>query len=70
MAEEKRIIDVWMQHPNPEFSKHPIFESLRRWTGMERLTEPIPIELTLDAMDQGAVCASDCSPPGGDLPGL
>jgi hypothetical protein len=24
------IIDAWMQHPDPEWIKNPVFESLRR----------------------------------------
>ena len=56
------IIDVWMQHPNLEFINHPMFESLRRWMGIEKVTEKIPLEFTIDAMDQanvrkGMICA-------------
>jgi hypothetical protein len=25
------IIDAWMQHPNADWIKNPIFDSLRRW---------------------------------------
>lgn len=55
MAASHTIIDVWMQHPNLEFINHPMFESLRRWTGMEKATAEIPIEFTIAAMDQGQV---------------
>lgn len=55
MAAGKKIIDVWMQHPNLDFINHPMFESLRRWMGIDRLTEEIPIEATIVAMDQGHV---------------
>jgi hypothetical protein len=27
-------VDAWMQHPTPDFLRHDMFESLRRWTGM------------------------------------
>jgi hypothetical protein len=62
MENEKRIIDVWMQHPNLDFINHPMFESLRRWMGIEKVTEEIPVEFTLSAMDQagvnkGLICA-------------
>jgi len=62
MKKECQIIDVWMQHPNLEFINHPMFESLRRWMGVEKVTERIPIEFTIDAMDQahikkGLLCA-------------
>jgi predicted TIM-barrel fold metal-dependent hydrolase len=49
------VIDVWMQHPTLRFINLPIFESLRRWTGMETLKEEIPIDFTVAAMDQGGV---------------
>lgn len=56
------IIDVWMQHPTMRFINHPMFESLRRWTGIEKATGDLPIEFTIDAMNQagvarGLVCA-------------
>ena len=44
---ESQIIDVWMQHPNPDFINHSVFESLRRWMGIEKVTEPIPLEFTI-----------------------
>ncbi|MBL8975839.1 MAG: amidohydrolase, partial [Myxococcales bacterium] len=55
-------IDAWMQHPTPRLQAHPMLESLRRWTGMATLTEALPIELTLAAMDAagvelGMICA-------------
>jgi len=55
MADGKKIIDAWMQHPNLDFINHPMFESLRRWMGIERVTEEIPVEATIAAMDQGQV---------------
>lgn len=48
-------IDVWMQHPTVRFSQHDMFDSLRRWTGQEALTDELPIEFTLAAMDQAGV---------------
>ncbi len=48
-------IDVWMQHPTPRFSQHDMFDSLRRWTGQEPLSEELPIAVTLAAMDQAHV---------------
>ena len=55
MIKEKNIIDVWMQHPTLDFINHPMFESLRRWTKAEKITEEIPVEFTIAAMDQGQV---------------
>ncbi len=62
MKEDCPIIDAWMQHPNLEFINHPMFASLRRWMGIEKVTEEIPLEATIDAMDQanvkkGLICA-------------
>lgn len=48
-------IDVWAQHPTPRFLAHDMFESLRRWTGSTVPTEPLPLSITLDAMDAGGV---------------
>jgi predicted TIM-barrel fold metal-dependent hydrolase len=55
MIAEKKVIDVWMQHPTLDFINHPMFESLRRWTGMDKVTHDIPVEFTVAAMDQGQV---------------
>jgi len=49
------IIDAWGQHPTLRHSQDPIFESLRRWTKTPAPTEPIPVEMTLAAMDAGKV---------------
>jgi predicted TIM-barrel fold metal-dependent hydrolase len=54
-VKEKGIIDVWMQHPTMHFINQPMFDSLRRWTGGLKVTEEIPVEFTLAAMDQGGV---------------
>jgi predicted TIM-barrel fold metal-dependent hydrolase len=55
MAIEKQIIDAWMQHPTLAFINHPMFETLRRWMRVEKVTEDIPMEFTISAMDQGNV---------------
>jgi len=49
------IIDVWMQHPTARFINHPIFESLRRWTGGKTVEDAPPASMTLDLMDAGNV---------------
>ncbi len=59
---ENKIIDVWMQHPTLEFINHSMFESLRRWMGIDKVTDEIPVELTINEMDKagvskGMVCA-------------
>jgi len=55
MIEKRRIIDVWMQHPSLYFINQPMFESLRRWIGTDKITEEIPVEFTILAMDEGQV---------------
>lgn len=49
------IIDVWCQHPTPSFLAHEMFASLRRWIGMDKIPEQIPIANTLSAMAAGGV---------------
>ncbi|MEU1529159.1 amidohydrolase family protein [Streptomyces fagopyri] len=44
------VVDAWMQHPTVRHANHEMFESLRRWTGMERLREPLPVEVTVAAL--------------------
>jgi predicted TIM-barrel fold metal-dependent hydrolase len=55
MVEDKKIIDVWMQHPTMTFLNQPMFESLRRWTKSEKLIDELPVEFTIAAMEQGHV---------------
>ena len=62
MNQNMPVIDVWMQHPNLTFINHPMFASLRRWMGMDTVSEEIPAEFTLAAMDRagvtkGMICA-------------
>jgi len=57
-----KTIDVWMQHPTMLFGNHRMFDSLRRWTGQEKLTSEIPLDFTIGLMDQaqvsrGLICA-------------
>jgi len=49
------IIDAWMQHPTLKFINQPIFDSLRRWVGGNIVSEEIPLEFTIDAMDKAGV---------------
>jgi predicted TIM-barrel fold metal-dependent hydrolase len=44
------IVDAWIQHPTPAFLRDPMFEALRRWTGVEAVPEAIPLEFTLGAL--------------------
>ena len=44
-----------MQHPTLRHLQHEMFDSLRRWMGMEVPDEELPLELTIGVMDEGAV---------------
>lgn len=55
MKEGNQIIDAWMQHPTLDFINHSMFDSLRRWMGMDKVAEEIPVESTIAAMNQGSV---------------
>ncbi len=49
------VVDAWMQHPSAGFLGHPMFASLRRWSGASDIPKSIPIEMTLAAMDAARV---------------
>ena len=70
MATSERIIDVWMQHPTLRHSQHQMFDSLRRWMGLDTPTEAVPLDLTIGIMDDGEVSLGLTAAwygPGGDL---
>jgi uncharacterized protein len=49
------IVDAWIQHPTAGFLRHPMFESLRRWTGTLQVPDEIPIAFTLGALQTAGV---------------
>jgi predicted TIM-barrel fold metal-dependent hydrolase len=49
------IVDAWIQHPTPQFLRHPMFEALRRWTGTLQVPDELPVELTLSALEGAGV---------------
>lgn len=49
------IVDAWCQHPTPEFLRHRMFESLRRWMRLDVVPDAIPLELTLGALTAARV---------------
>ena len=49
------VIDVWIQHPTLRHLQHEMFDSLRRWVGAEMPTQPLPLELTIGALDEAGV---------------
>jgi uncharacterized protein len=48
------IIDAWIQHPTPRMLAHPMFASIRRWTGQSEPDEH-PLEFTLAALDGAGI---------------
>lgn len=49
------IIDAWIQHPTPQFLRHEMFATLRRWMGLEEVPDEFEPEVTLAALDAGGV---------------
>lgn len=49
------IVDAWMQHPTLRHINHEMFESVRRWMGIERFEDELPLDLTIAAMDTAGV---------------
>lgn len=49
------IVDAWIQHPTPGFLGHPLFATLRRWSGSESVPAEIPIEMTIAALDAARI---------------
>ena len=69
-AASTSVIDVWMQHPTLRHANHEMFESLRRWMGVESFEDALPLEMTIAAMDQGNVSVGLTAAwygPSGDL---
>ncbi|MGA2321789.1 MAG: amidohydrolase family protein [Solirubrobacteraceae bacterium] len=48
-------VDAWMQHPTGRFLALDMFESLIRWTGRDLPAEEVPIEASIQAMDDAGV---------------
>ena len=55
MSDDLEIVDAWLQHPTPKLVGHPMFESIRRWMGIEEVPDEIPPDLTIGAMDAAGV---------------
>lgn len=49
------IIDAWIQHPTLRQMSDPMFDSLRRWTGMDTPTDEVPVAATIAAMDAAGI---------------
>jgi predicted TIM-barrel fold metal-dependent hydrolase len=48
-------VDAWIQHPTPSLIAHPMFATLRRWRGVELPKEPIPLAVTIAALDEARI---------------
>ena len=61
------IVDAWMQHPSPRFSRHEMLATLRRWTRSDMRPELTP-DMTIAAMNAGNVriglASAWCGPEG------
>ena len=56
------IIDAWMQHPSSGFVDSPMFEPLRRWSHDRLARGEVPVEWTLEQMDEAGVrCGMLCA---------
>lgn len=49
------VIDAWIQHPSPKFLRHPMFASLRRWSGADDVPDELPLALTVHALASAGV---------------
>src|SRR5262245_21324149 len=62
IATTSMIIDAWMQHPNADFIKNPVFDSLQRWGPSAFSESSQPIEAVLAEMDRADVtCGMLCA---------
>jgi predicted TIM-barrel fold metal-dependent hydrolase len=50
-----RVIDAWIQHPNPAWLADPMFARIRAWMGIDEVPRDIPYDFTRMALDQGGV---------------
>jgi hypothetical protein len=55
LAKEVTAVDVWMQPGTEFFLNGPMFESLRRWARLPSPVPAIPIEATIEQMDEANV---------------
>ena len=62
MNTSARIVDAWMQHMTGAFYRHPMFASLKRWSGMEDEADAheVPTSRTIQAMDGAGVRVGPC----------
>lgn len=51
----KHVVDAWMQHPTLRFTRHDMFDPLRRWMGAAVPDEDLSVDITLSTMDSANV---------------
>jgi uncharacterized protein len=52
------IVDAWIQHPTSRMINHPMFDSLKRWTGQATNVPDVPLAMTLAAQEAAGVSLS------------
>jgi predicted TIM-barrel fold metal-dependent hydrolase len=55
MSTQTDVVDAWAQHPTPRMISHPMFDSLRRWTGQNMAVPDVPLAVTVAALEAGGV---------------
>lgn len=55
MSTTPDIIDAWAQHPTSRMINHPMFDSLKRWTGQTANVPDVPLAMTLAAQEAAGV---------------
>lgn len=49
------IVDAWIQHPTEAFLRHPMFQSIWRWTSVTEVPKEIPLASTLAALQAAGI---------------
>jgi predicted TIM-barrel fold metal-dependent hydrolase len=51
----RKIVDVWMQHPTPDFLRNDFFSSILGWMGWDSVPDQIPLQSTIEQYDSAEV---------------
>ena len=51
----RKVVDVWMQHPTPDFLRNDFFSSVLGWMGWDKIPDEIPLESTVREYDKAGV---------------
>ncbi len=55
MSAAPDIVDAWAQHPTQRMINHPMFDSLKRWTGQTQTVPELPLAMTVAAQQAAGV---------------